>query len=288
MTAPTEGRPSHITVGAQFYDLRHRAQIEARADVIADGLASMGRTPRVGHLDFAAGTGVLTTTLARRWHGLPCWALEPSHGMRIALITTIAASPGLAERVTVLPGEASSLTRRGFVDVVTAMWCMHILRDHELEPVITALRDALVPGGVLVTETPRRLGPSAAPITQRGSVRLGEHTIDWDYHLHRDEDGTYDARYAYEWRDETGALLYADADRTGHGPEPFPDLPAVLRRTGFVDIGQIDDPLGGTLSVFTTPVSRGDRSEWHDREAVGPAVGRWASGEDEPVHEAGA
>ncbi len=250
MTHPIDERPPFIEIGAQFYDLLHRSQIEARAEAIIDGLASEGLTPSRGLLDFAAGTGVLTTTLARRWESLPCWALEPSRAMRIALITNIEACSGLAERITVLPGDARMLTRRGFVDVVTAMWCLHVLRSHELALAIAALRDALVPGGVLVTETPRRQGPSAAPVLQTGTARLGEHTISWDYTLQRDEAGGYDARYAYTWRDGAGEVLYADADRTGHGPEPFADLPAALETAGFMEVARFADPVTGTISIF--------------------------------------
>lgn len=45
-------------------------------------------------------------------------------------------------------------------------------------------------------------------------------------------------------------MLYANADRTGHGPEPFADMPAALEDAGLVEVARIDDPILDTIGVF--------------------------------------
>ncbi|QNP74794.1 class I SAM-dependent methyltransferase [Streptomyces roseirectus] len=88
---------------AEFYDLL-AAPAWARLGPLLDR-ALAGVDPDAGPLlDLGAGTGLSVAAAVRALPDVRVIAVEPSAGMRVALSTRLACTPGLADRVTVVAG----------------------------------------------------------------------------------------------------------------------------------------------------------------------------------------
>lgn len=95
---------------------------------VADWYDALARTVPPGVLDVGAGAGRVAIPLAEQGHEVVC--VEPSSGMRAALLARLADRPALLPRVTVVPVRAEDLDLGGYrAGLVTVLGVVHRLED---------------------------------------------------------------------------------------------------------------------------------------------------------------
>jgi hypothetical protein len=216
-------------ISVPFYDLFHEdghvANVRANLPPL---LAGVRRTI----LEIGAGTGLITTSLAD-WTPAEIFALEPSAGMRGALLSRLNSRPELLSRVTVLPCDALSVSLEEPAQAVVMINVMYAIEPdyrRQLWPVLAA---SMEPHGLLIF-TWRDGGPPAPhPLQELGSRRVGRHTytVLWEI---LDSDGeACRARYLYRIT-EAGQVL-SEEEIIGYAYRPPWDvLRRELETAGFI------------------------------------------------------
>ncbi|WP_016697140.1 class I SAM-dependent methyltransferase [Actinoalloteichus spitiensis] len=158
------------SVTAEFYDLLHLAGYREWART---WLATPARRARLGVLEVGAGTGAMTGVLAEESE-VPVHAVEPSRAMRSVLMGRLAtASDRVRSRVRVHPRPLAAAGLAGVADLAVCVNLAGGLPPDEREGRLwPAVARALVPGGLLVVDSPRPESP-AAEEWALPSTRLG-------------------------------------------------------------------------------------------------------------------
>ena len=125
-------------------------------------------------LEIGAGSGLITTSLAD-WTPAEIFALEPSAGMRGMLLARLNSRPELLNRVTVLPGDALSVTLDEPVEAVVMINVMYALEPDYRKRLWPVLAAALDPGGLLVFTWKDGGPPAPHPLRELGSRQVGRH-----------------------------------------------------------------------------------------------------------------
>ena len=201
-------------ISLPFYDLfaetGHVPKVRANLPSLLTGV-------RRSILEVGAGTGLITTSLAE-WTPAEIFALEPSAGMRGVLLSRLNSRPELLDRVTVLPGDALSVTLDGPVEAVVMINVMYALEPDYRRRLWPVLAGSLETNGLLVF-TWRDGGPPAPhPLQELGSRRVGRHTYTVSSEI-LDADGeTCRARYVH--RITEGDQVISEEELTGHAYRP--------------------------------------------------------------------
>lgn len=214
------------SVAAQFYDL-HWARHAREAARLAAELVP--RPPTRGLLDVGAGTGVALAELAGRWPTLPAY-VEPSVAQRTALLTRAAATPGLAQRLTVRPRPVQDMTWEGVADLALATAVLHALDSAALRELFARVARALAPGGHLICDAPAPAGGHHDEVVE---FDLGRHHVRIHQLIDRAADGSGSARFDYRWLDERGSVLYEAEESCDYAADPGRDVAASLTAAGF-------------------------------------------------------
>lgn len=128
---------------------------------VCDWYDALARTCPPGVLDVGAGAGRVAIPLAERGHEVVC--VEPSSGMRAALLARLADRPALLPRITVVPARAEDLDLDGYrAGLVTVLGVVHRLEGSGAQA-FTVMRRHLHPDGRLVVI----LLPAAGPFGER-------------------------------------------------------------------------------------------------------------------------
>src|SRR5215471_14414253 len=155
-----------------FYDL---LQENGHVPEIRKKLPPLLAGVRQSILEIGAGTGLITTSLAG-WTPAEVFALEPSAGMRAVLLSRLASSPELLERVTVLSCDALSVRLDEPAEAVVMVNVMYALEPDYRRRLWPVLAASLGTAGLLVF-TWREGGPPAPrPLEEVESRQVGRHT----------------------------------------------------------------------------------------------------------------
>ncbi|AUS78670.1 class I SAM-dependent methyltransferase [Actinoalloteichus sp. AHMU CJ021] len=167
---PAEPPGDPYSVTAEFYDLLH---LDGYREWARTWLATSARRARLGVLEVGSGTGAMTWVLAEESE-VPVHAVEPSRAMRAVLMGRLAtASDRVRSRVRVHPHPLGAAGLAGVADLAVCVNLAAGLPPAEREDALwPAVARALVPGGLLVVDSPRR-GSPAAEEWPLPSTRLG-------------------------------------------------------------------------------------------------------------------
>ncbi|WP_151483397.1 class I SAM-dependent methyltransferase [Streptomyces albicerus] len=124
-------------------------------------------------LDLGAGTGLSTETAAEALPGVEVLAVEPSAGMRIALSTRLARTPGLAARVTVVAGTLDDAPLPPRLCAAVALGVVGHLDTAERAALWRLLSDRLAPGAPAVVDVLDRTAPPTHAPLRLATRRVG-------------------------------------------------------------------------------------------------------------------
>jgi SAM-dependent methyltransferase len=220
---------------AEFYDLLQATEHLALAERLARRW--LGR-PGVGVLDVGAGTGLATAMLARMVT-VPVHAVEPAEPMRSVLLSRLAARPDLLAHVRVHARPIQELGLRGVADAALCLNTMGCLDSGERAAALTAIRDALVPGGVLIVERP----PDALGEARRSlpSWHLGGDVYGGEVLTTPAGPGRLRWRFIYRVRRGGALLREVHEDFTGY-LTTLAGFSSEVEQAGF-DPSYVDDPV---------------------------------------------
>ncbi|HEY2793456.1 MAG TPA: class I SAM-dependent methyltransferase [Micromonosporaceae bacterium] len=175
---------------AEFYDLLQGPAYLERATKLIETRAGQ---PQLGILDVGAGTGLATAEFARRFR-IDVHAVEPAVSMRSIMLSRLAGHADLLSHVRVheLPVQHLGLT--GAVDLA---WCMNMvggLDRPERQAALAAIREALVPGGILLVQRPPSEPGERADL---GSWDLGGDRYAGEMTCRRTGDARLEWRFTY-------------------------------------------------------------------------------------------
>ncbi|WP_433470646.1 class I SAM-dependent methyltransferase [Saccharomonospora azurea] len=189
---------------AVVYDVFWRPE-SARPAV--DLLASLTR-PDARLLDVGAGTGRFAIPLARMGHSVHC--VEPSAGMRTALVAKASHDAQLRELITVDPRDASSFNADGEFDLA---WCLEVLgyfrTDKELLGVFRNVRGHLSARGVFLFDGAGadEAVPDQADFELASEKQLGDDTFRMWTRTVRPDQAHCELNIRYERLSRSGAVL---------------------------------------------------------------------------------
>lgn len=177
--SPSEGAPAPpsdlYSANADIYAALALPYVEAMSAALIEILGRDGGPPAgLPILDLGSGTGSLLPGLATLG-AHPLYAVEPHPAMRAGLMATVCAAPGLAPRVTVLPGtldDAAPLlpSRLG---AITALNMLGHLDEAAQDRFWGFAGERLPPGGVLAIALQGPLEPIEVPWTDFGQSAVG-------------------------------------------------------------------------------------------------------------------
>ena len=201
-------------ISLPFYDLfaedGHVAKIRESLPPLLTGV-------RRNILEIGAGTGLITTSLAE-WTPAEIFALEPSAGMRGILLSRLSSRPELLDRVTVLPGDALSVTLDEPVEAVVMINVMYALEPDYRKRLWPVLAASLETAGLLVF-TWRDGGPPAPhPLKELVSRQVGRHTYTALSEILDTDGEAYRARYLH--RITEGGRVISEEEITGYAYRP--------------------------------------------------------------------
>ncbi|SEM18052.1 class I SAM-dependent methyltransferase [Streptacidiphilus jiangxiensis] len=159
------------SVSVEFYDILQaetdRRQAERR-------FAEAARRARHAVLDIGAGTGIITEVLLTA-SAAPVHAVEPAAAMRSALLTRIASlSADQRARLTVHPEPVETADLHEIADLAVASNIVGCLDPATRRAAWRAVRQALLPGGLLLFDPPPTdLPTERETVTRLGPVRVG-------------------------------------------------------------------------------------------------------------------
>ena len=216
-------------ISLPFYDLFAE---DGHVPKIRENLPPLLTGVRRSILEVGAGTGLITTSLAD-WTPAEIFALEPSAGMRGILLSRLNSRPELLERVTVLPGDALSVTLDEPVEAVVMINVMYALEPDYRRQLWTVLARAMEPSGLLVFTWRDGGPPKPHPLRELGSRRVGRHTYAVLMEVLDADEETCRARYLH--RVTEGDKIISEEDLTGFAYRPPWDvLERELVTAGFV------------------------------------------------------
>ncbi len=149
----------------------HRERYRTRARRL---LSVTDCRPTTGVLEVGAGSGLVTTVLAEAYPDVPILAVEPAGPMRALLLAKLAAAADLRSRVTVYPAEVQALDLERVADLAVCVDVAATLAPDQRRAVWAATARALVPGGLLLVESPPPVpesGRSSLPCVRVGLDR---------------------------------------------------------------------------------------------------------------------
>ncbi len=214
---------------AEFYDLLHRERYRARAHQL---LRVTDYQPTIGVLEIGAGSGLVTTVLAEAYPDVPILAVEPATPMRALLLGRLAAAEELRSRVTVYPAEVQALDLEGVADLAVCVDVAATLAPDQRRGVWAATARALVPGGVLLVES-----PPPVPESGRASlpcVRVGADRYTGEVTATATGPGTVRWRFTYRVLRDDRVLREMAEEFDGWSVDPD-ELRTELAGAGFVD-----------------------------------------------------
>jgi SAM-dependent methyltransferase len=166
-------------------------------------------------LDIGAGSGCGTTVLARALPDAEILAVEPSPGIRSALLTKVVADDDLRARVTVLPEGILDAALPARLSAAVAMNVIGHFSPDERRTLWDLLAARLAPTGRLVLNLQPPTEPVAVPETRGGTAQVGrrryegwaaaeptgEATLAWHmtYRTLQDEQLVDERKVSYHW-----------------------------------------------------------------------------------------
>jgi SAM-dependent methyltransferase len=197
-----------------FYDLFHE---DGHVPEIRRKLPPLLAAVRRSILEIAAGTGLITTSLAD-WTPAEIFALEPSAGMRAVLLSRLSSRPELLRRVTVLPCDALSVDLDEPVEAAVMINVMYALEPDYRRRLWPVLAARLESAGLLVF-TWRDGGPPApGPLRELNSRQVGRHTYTVLSEITESGEEACCARYLY--RVTEGEKVMSEEEIVGHAYRP--------------------------------------------------------------------
>jgi SAM-dependent methyltransferase len=222
---------------AEFIDLLISPLWEGLGPALAD--AVKGSDTSAPALDIGAGSGRGTAVLARALPGAEILAIEPSPGLRSALLAWVFADAGLRDRVTVLPESVLDAALPDRIGVAVAMNVIGHLSPEERRVLWGRLAARLVSGGRLVVNLQPPAEPVTVPRVRSGDARVGrrryegwasaepagETALTWHmtYRVLHEENLVEERHVDYHWHLVSEATLiqeWTHAGLTPHRLEP--------------------------------------------------------------------
>jgi SAM-dependent methyltransferase len=124
-------------------------------------------------LQIGAGTGIETAAIAEAVPEAEIYALEPSSGMRTALMARLVNDSDLRTRVTVLPQEVFGADVNGSFDAVIALNVLCHFRPADRVKFCGLLRDRIATGGIAVVNLPPPTEPQEVPESRFSDIEIG-------------------------------------------------------------------------------------------------------------------
>jgi thiazolinyl imide reductase len=183
---------------AEFFDLAatsHVAAASGPAVVTAFVGVDRGRGPVV---EIGAGTGLVTTALARAYPDLEILACEPAAGMRAVLTSRVYRDPDLRRRVTVSADSAPDLDLPDAISGAVVCGVAGHLDECDRRWLWRRLAERLAPGGVIVVELMSMDRPLDLAPTRLSAAELGAQRYEW--WMSGEPDGADRMRLRTTWR----------------------------------------------------------------------------------------
>ncbi|MFG1706613.1 class I SAM-dependent methyltransferase [Nonomuraea sp. M3C6] len=166
-------------------------------------------------VDVGAGGGHGTRVIAEAVPGVEVLAVEPSPGLRSVLLARVHDTPGLRERVTVLPEGLLQARLPARLGAVVAMNVIGHFDPAERAALWDLLVERLVPGGRAVVNLQPPTEAAAVPEFRGGDVRIGRRRYEglaraepagpeqltWHmtYRTHQDDELVDEVKVSYAW-----------------------------------------------------------------------------------------
>jgi SAM-dependent methyltransferase len=231
---PTRGKVYGVVDGyaaaAQYYDLLHGERSAAQVRAL---LTAAHAEIRTGIVDLGAGTGAVLAEAAREAPDVPIVAVEPSLGMRTALLTRLAADPALRARTTVLPETDERLDLTGVADLALCLDTSPAFPPPYRPDIWARVHAALVPGGLFLLDEPHLTEPVAQETIELARTEIGTLTVIGTV---RGEPAGQRQwwEYRYTLLDAEGEVVADDATEFYTWPVGTEELRAELTDAGFV------------------------------------------------------
>lgn len=225
-------------ISVPFYDLCHERRV---VPGIRASLAPLLAGVRRSILEVCAGTGLITVPLAELTPA-EIFALEPSAEMRSVLLSRLSSRPELLSRVTVLPGDAMSVSLDEPVEAVVMVNVIYAMEPDYREQLWPRLAAVLENAGLLVL-TWRDGGPATSrPMQRLESHQVGRHTYTVLSEILGVDGEAYHVRYLY--RITEGSKVISEEELSGYSYRPAWDtLRRELTDAGFTQAGGAEGPL---------------------------------------------
>lgn len=201
---------------------------------VSDWYDTLARTLPPGVLDVGAGSGRVAVPLAERGHEVVC--VEPSSGMRAALLARLADRPALLPRVTVVPVRAEDLDLTGYrAGLVMVLGVLHRLEGSGARA-FEVIRRHLHPDGRLVLV----VLPDAGPFGERelSRHRLGRTELISSVRLDVSPSGLLRTVYTYRLL-EDGYLRWEEVSSSERDAQRPADVRAALAGCGFEVVDEV-------------------------------------------------
>lgn len=157
---------------AEYLDIMIAESWEPLGPAVADVLTGVrARTGAV--VDLGAGSGRGVRVICDALPGAPVLAVEPSVAMRAVLLARVHDDAGLRERVTVLPGDSTSVEWPEGVRAVVALNMLGHLPPAQRRALWERAARRLAPGGALVFNATPPFVPTEVERTRMAHVMVG-------------------------------------------------------------------------------------------------------------------
>ncbi|HTY26855.1 MAG TPA: class I SAM-dependent methyltransferase [Mycobacterium sp.] len=157
---------------AEFYEVMAIPHWNMKREVLVSALTARGAVTEPV-LDIGAGTGLSTTTIADTIPDVPIHAVEPSAGMRAALVSRILGRGDLIDRVTVHPVSIEEVDLPDRIGAAVLMGVIGFLDREARQRFWTELRPRLTPQAPAIVEVMAIDQPMSLPEMTIAQQRIG-------------------------------------------------------------------------------------------------------------------
>ncbi|MGP4014784.1 methyltransferase [Saccharopolyspora sp. 5N708] len=216
---------------AEFIDILIGPHWNHLGPALTDAIKDIG--PGTGPVvDIGAGSGRGTAVIGDALPDAEIFAVEPSAGIRSALLAKVNAHDALRSRVTVLPEEFLDSRLPDRIGVVVAMNVIGHFSPAERAEIWSLLARRLAPNGRAVLNLQPPSDPVSVPDTLTSTVHIGRRRYEGWARAEPAEDGTLTWHMTYRTFQDDELVDEREVSYSWH-PISEPQLRAELDQAGF-------------------------------------------------------